>query len=341
MSGKIKFLTILLAIAVINLMAGDPIQFSAPRKSVKTPVDDPVENLLNNPLQNFKPGNSLREDMAMPMVAPQPVVIIPKKNGKEEVNDFDPFLKRQDNLRNDFEQSYKEQFGEDRNRKKITGVEQFLLKQEKQSVVNNKRRNDSLNPSDEITNPEYGKNRFNELRNNSSQYEQIYGKNQFDPFTALKRQETLTRRDPFAKLLPGEADLKSIIGNKDDEQAAKLAKEKMDEFRRLLGDAPVNQINGINPKEAINNLPDLTRQNDNPISVSPLDKFGRASKRDIGGTYDDSFKLRNKAGLLEDNRSPFFQNKGMTPQENYSSPEAERERQKPKPLLNPIPKRAF
>jgi len=340
-SGNIKFLTILFAIAAINLMAGDPIQFSAPRKSVKTPVDDPVENLLSNPLQSFKPGNSLKEDIAMPLVAPQPVIIIPKKDEKEDVNALDPFLKRQENLKNDSEQSYKDQFGEDKNRKKLTGVEQFLLKQEKQSVVNNKRRADSLNPSDEITNPEYGKNRFNELRNNSSQYEQIYGKNQFDPFTAIKRRETLTRRDPFAKLLPGETDLKSIFGNKDDEQAEKLAKEKMDEFRRLLGDAPMNQINGANPKEAINNLPDLTRQNDNPVSVSPLDKFGRASKNDIGRTFDDVYKLKNKSTFLEDNKSPLFQSRGMTPQDDNLSPEAERERQKPKPLLNPIPKRAF
>lgn len=341
----IKILIVCLFAAATGLKAGDPIQFSSPRKSVKTPVDDPVENLLNRPLESFKPGNSLRQDITMEFTPPQPMVIIRKTKEKDEIDAFDPLLKEQNKNQFDYSQPLENQVGNTAAmRKKMTGVEEYLLRQEQKSIADRQNQNikNSFNSSFDTKNQGYGRDRFNELKG-GSQYEQVYGKNQFDPFANnLKHQESLTRRDPFTKTLPGDDNFKSFFEIKNNERAEQIAKERMDDFKRLLGDLPARtQIPGVTPKDAINNLNDLTKRNDNPITITPLDKFSRTTKRDIGGTYDDVIKYRSKSSDIEDNsRGSFFQNRNSASGENVS-PEAERERQKPRPLFTPIPRRPF
>jgi hypothetical protein len=93
-------------------------------------------------------------------------------------------------------------------------------------------------------------------------------------------------------------------------------------------------------KTAINNIKDLTRRNENPVTTMPFEQYNSMRQRDQRGPFENSTMSRSRTGLSEEGRNAIFQNRNL-PSEQNTSPEAERERQKPKPIFSPMPRRAF
>jgi len=327
-------------VAAIQVVAGEPVQFSVPSKTVNTPSEDPLESLVNKPFDAFKPGNSMKEDITiMQYSLQQPTVIIPKKENKND--EMDPFLNPNEKFGKDPNYEELEGIGNNRNsRRNLSSVEQYLIRQERQSMLN-RRRQDNINPLNQRidnNNFDYGRNRFNDTGSSEGDF---YNRRQFDPFSSnIRRIDPHARRDPFARLFSDRNDFQSFLGLKGNEQSDKLNRNKMDEFKRLLDGAPSMQMPPVSEKTAINNVYDLTRRNDNPITTMSYEQYNSLRQREQRGPFENSPMSRPKTGLSEEARNAAFQNRNL-PSEQNTSPEAEKERQKPKPLFTPMPRRAF
>ncbi len=346
-SGIGKYLLFLcLTVVASHLVAGDPIQFSTPRRTIKTPAEDPLEAILNRPLDSIKPKTSLSGNPAPDFTLPPPVVIVPKKKESDSENDFNPFLKQQDKLQQglDYNQFLKNR-GDDgiQNRKNISPVEQYLIQQQRQSMLNRQGRdvNSTASRSIDTSNSVFGNESAERTaeQKTGSLYEQIYGKNPFSLYgNSATRREAITGMTPFSRSITGESGFKALPGLQENLQSQRSA--KMDEFKKLLGELSINQIPAKNPADAINNFQDLTKKSDNPVSTTPLDKFGGIGQSKQGTSFEDSVRSRPRAGLPEPGGNAGFQNKN-TPSERSESPEEERERRKPAPVFTPIPRRPF
>ncbi len=338
MDWKIKEAFFIMVITAIHVAAGDPVQFSVPTRTVNTPSKDPLESLLNKPLEAFKPGNSMREDITiMQYSLPQPTVVIPKKENKDD--EMNPFLNP--SRENEKESNYKDlnQIGNNRDsRRNLSNVEQYLLQQERQSVLNRHKQNslNQMNQRIDGNNFEYGRNRLDDLRNSSEQY-----RGQFDPFASnIRRTEPFARRDSFTRSFSDGNEIQSLLGLKPNEQTDKLNKDKLNEFKRLLDGTPLMQMPPGSEKTAINNVNDLTRRTENPVTTMPFEQYNSLRQRDQRGPFENSSMSRLKTGLSEEGRNAILQNRNL-PSEPNTSPESEKERQKPKPIFSPIPRRAF
>jgi len=326
--------------AAIQVVAGDPVQFSVPTKTVNTPSKDPLESLLNKPIEAFKPGNSMKEDITMMQYSlQQPTVIIPKKENKND--EMDPFLNQNEKFGKDSNYEELNRIGNNQNsRRNLSSVEQYLIQQERQSMLN-RRRQDNINPLNQRidnNNFDYGRNRFNDTRSSEVDF---YDRKQFDPFSSnVRRVDPLARNDPFARSFSDRNDFQSFMGLKGNEQADKLNRDRIDEFKRLLDGAPSMPMPPGSEKTAINNVYDLTRKNDNPITTMSYEQYYGIRQKEQRGPFENSPMSRPKTGLSEEARKAVFQNRQI-PSEQNTSPEAERERQRPKPLFGPMPRRAF
>ena len=331
----------LLIVAAYQAQAGEPIQFSEPRRTVKTPSANPVEEMLNKPIEKFNPRNSLGDPVTPSFQLPQPTIIIQKKNNRDEFSD-NPFLKQENETSdyNDFNQyKTKDSFLEN-SRKNLSPVEQYLLRQEKSSSANRQRQQNMERQSM----PFDPNKKESEFLTRGKEDSLNADKN---PFNLMRYDSKLSglfgSRDTLSgKSISGIDDgIKTLMELREKEMAEKQNKERMEAFRRLLGDVPSPQANPLAPKDLVNSAQDLTRRNDNPIAVSPNERLNFMDRNNPRLRFEDYKNMRDRMGLPDDKmNSPYMQNRNFM-QDYQQDSAAEREKQKPRPLLTPIPRRPF
>jgi hypothetical protein len=138
-----------------------------------------------------------------------------------------------------------------------------------------------------------------------------------------------------------DAGVKTLMELREKEMAEKHNKERMEAFRRLLGETSPSQINTLAPKDLVNSAQDLTRRNDNPIAITPNERLNFVDKNNPRLKFEDYQNMRSRMRLPDENiNSPYQQNRSFL-QDYQQDSAAEREKQKPRPPLTPIPRRPF
>lgn len=332
----------LLALLASVLKSGEPIEFSEPRRVLKTPSTDPVEQILSKPFEKFNPRDSLGDPVAPSFQLPQPMIII-NKNNKMGDTETDPFF-RKENSDSDLNETSKfnRQAGivNLNERRNLSPVEQYLLRQEKMALMERQKQQ--------------------ALQKNRGGFEQERDRTKSGTISSFGDENTFRQNKSLFELqrlglrIPGfengagglsgkfgiDAGVKTLMELREKEMAEKQNKERMEAFRRLLGEMPVSDMNSISPRDVVNAAQDWTRRNDNPIAVSRDGRMDFIDRKNSRSEFENLKNMRSRLSLPDETVNPYQQNRSYLHDFQQDS-SVDKERQKPRPLLNPIPRRPF
>lgn len=340
-----ELVVVLISLIAVCLQAGDPIQFSHPRKKVNTPKEDPLEALLNKPFESLKPDASLGPVMVHSLPMPPPTIIIKKDDTDEQKKLFD---QNQNGLDDNNLNQTLIKFPYNKNnfsRRNTSYVEQYLLEQERrnvllrqqqqegQGILNTRVQNPGIN-----TGVNYNINQDVGLQNRDNLRGLDMSK--LDGLTT-KRQNLNYREDNISRKLYEENSFSwnKVVGNAADFRE-QWRKERMDEFKRILGNVPQPQ-QIPQGKDPLNLSQDITRRPENPITSPTLDSFTKQDQKMQNFPFDtSSFKNRSAKGLPGFNDFTGYQNNLQRPDQSQLL-EREKEKEKPQPIIKPLPRRQF